>query len=243
MKYRVFGTPRQVITKRFKAVPHTVLIPDTICPALMDFLTPPFIIAMLTALTVHEWSHGFVAYLLGDMTAKNEGRLTFNPLAHLDLLGTLMFFTIGFGWAKPVPVDPRYAKHPKRFMTLTALAGPASNLLLAVGTVLVAKIVLAFGISAGIANPFFSELFSSMLFLNLGLMAFNLLPIAPLDGSKILAMFIPYEYEVEYEHFLQKGPIILLLLLLGERMLGIPLIVTWISFILSPILHFFELLL
>jgi len=74
-------------------------------------------------------------------------------------------------------------------------------------------------------------------------MAFNLLPIAPLDGSKILAIFIPYEYEAEFEHFLQKGPIILLLLLLGERMLGIPLVVTWISFILSPILHFFTLLL
>ena len=87
----------------------------------MDFLTPPFVIAMLTALTIHECSHGFIAYLLGDTTARDEGRLTLNPLAHLDLLGTLMFLVVGFGWARPVPVDPSYAKHPKLFMTLTAL--------------------------------------------------------------------------------------------------------------------------
>lgn len=209
----------------------------------MSFITPPFIIAMLVALTVHEFSHGFVAYLLGDSTAKNEGRLTLNPLAHLDLFGTLMFFMVGFGWAKPVPVDPRYARHPKRFMTLTALAGPFSNLLLAIGTVLVAKIVLVLGVSAGAANGFFTELFSNMLLLNLGLMAFNLLPIAPLDGSKIIAIFVPARYESEYEDFLQKGPIILLFLLIGERILGIPLLVGWISLVLSPVLPVLEKLL
>lgn len=206
----------------------------------MSYITPPFIIAMLVALTIHECSHGLVARWLGDPTAKNEGRLTLNPLAHLDLFGTLMFFLVGFGWAKPVPVDPRYSRHPKQFMTLTALAGPASNLLLAIGTVLIAKIVLMLGLSAGSADSFFVELFSDMLFLNLGLMAFNLLPIAPLDGSKIVAIFIPARLEPQYEDYLAKGPIILLFLLIGERILNIPLIVGWISFILGPILSVLE---
>lgn len=206
----------------------------------MSFITPPFIISILIALTVHEVSHGLVALWLGDPTAKNEGRLTLNPLAHLDLLGTLMFLTVGFGWAKPVPVNPAYFRPVKRGMTLSALAGPASNLLLAVLTVVIAKIVLLLKIDTGIANDFFIELFQDMLFLNLGLMAFNLLPIAPLDGSKVLAMFIPYRYEEEYEVFLQRGPMILLTLLILERFLNIPLIVGWISFILSPLLAVFE---
>jgi Zn-dependent protease len=206
----------------------------------VGFFTPPFIIAMLIALTIHECAHGLVAYWMGDPTAKYEGRLTLNPLAHLDLLGTLMFFMVGFGWAKPVPVDPSYAKNHKQFTTLTALAGPASNFILAILTVLIAKAALLFGLDAGMANAFFIELFQMMLFLNLGLMAFNLLPIAPLDGSKILAMFIPDRYAAEYEDFLQKGPIVLLALLIGERLLGIPLIVGWITFILYPVLSVLE---
>ena len=152
-------------------------------------------------------------------------------------MGTLMFLMVGFGWAKPVPVNPMYFKPVKRGMTLTALAGPASNLLLAIATVLIAKIVIVTGMSAGMANQFFVELFQSMLFLNLGLMAFNLLPVAPLDGSKVLTMFIPYRYEAEFEEYLRKGPIILLFLLIGERMLGIPLIIGWISAIISPLLE------
>ena len=191
---------------------------------------------MLIALTVHECAHGLVAYWLGDPTAKHEGRLTLNPLVHLDLMGTLMFFMVGFGWAKPVPVNPLHFRPVKRGMTLTALAGPASNLILAILTVLIAKVVILTGVSAGSMNFFFIELFQNMLFLNLGLMAFNLLPIAPLDGSKILAMFIPYQYEAEYEDFLRKGPIILLALLIGERMLGIPLIIGWVMMIIRPFL-------
>jgi Zn-dependent protease len=202
----------------------------------MNFITPPFIISILIALTVHEVSHGLVAKWLGDPTADHEGRLTLNPLAHLDLMGTLMFLTVGFGWAKPVPINPGYFRNIKKGMTLTALAGPASNLILAIATVIIAKIVILVGVSAGMANQFFIELFYSMLFLNLGLMAFNLLPVAPLDGSKILAMFVPLKYEAEYEDYLRKGPIILIALLIGERMLGIPLIVGWISAIINPIL-------
>ncbi|MFH1671122.1 MAG: site-2 protease family protein, partial [Patescibacteria group bacterium] len=88
------------------------------------FVSPPFIIAILIAISVHEWGHGFVAYKLGDPTAQMDGRLSLNPLAHLDPIGTLMFLIIGFGWAKPVPIDPRYFKNHKRDTTLVALAGP-----------------------------------------------------------------------------------------------------------------------
>jgi Zn-dependent protease len=203
----------------------------------MSFLTPPFVISMLIALTIHECAHGVVALWLGDPTAKHDGRLTLNPLSHLDLLGTLMFVAVGFGWAKPVPVDPRYFKNIKKGMTLTALAGPASNLILAILTFLTGLLVTTVGVSAGPGiTRFFTELFYSMLFLNLGLMAFNLLPVAPLDGSKVLAIFIPYRYESEYEQYLRNGPMILLILLLAERVMGIPLIVGWISWIIRPIL-------
>ena len=205
----------------------------------MSFITPPFVISILVALTLHECAHGIVAYWLGDPTAKNEGRLTLNPLAHLDMFGTLMFLMVGFGWAKPVPVNPRYFRGSiKRGMTLTALAGPASNLLIAIATVLIAKFIFMLNIQAapGVVR-FFSELFQSMLFINLGLMAFNLLPIAPLDGSKILAMFIPYQFEPQYEEFMRNGPFILLFLIIGERILGIPLLIGWIKAIIYPILN------
>lgn len=211
----------------------------------MSFITPPFIISILIALTLHECAHGIVAYWLGDPTAKNEGRLTLNPLAHLDLIGTLMFLMVGFGWAKPVPVNPQYFRGSmKRGMTLTALAGPASNLLIAFATVLIAKFIFMLNIqTAPGVTRFFSELFQSMLFINLGLMAFNLLPIAPLDGSKVLAMFIPYQYEATYEEFLRNGPFILLFLIIGERLLGIPLLIGWITAIIYPILNVMEKLL
>ncbi len=201
----------------------------------VSHLTPPFIISMLVALTVHEWAHGYTAYLLGDKTAKYEGRLTLNPLAHLDFLGTILFLTVGFGWAKPVPIDPRSFQHPKRDTTLTALAGPFSNLVLAFLTIGLVAGAHAFGLFEG--SRFFEALFQNMLFLNLGLMAFNLLPIAPLDGSKILAIFIPLQYEAVYEEYLRNGPILLLFLLLAERLFGFPLIVWWISLIVSPVLH------
>ena len=207
----------------------------------MSYITPPFIISVLIALTVHECAHGLVALWLGDPTAKHEGRLTLNPVAHLDLMGTLMFFIIGFGWAKPVPVDYRYFRNEKKGITLTAVAGPVSNLILAFGTLLIGIVVMKLNIPAPIGvQRFFSELFQNMLFLNLGLMAFNLLPIAPLDGSKVLAMFIPYQYEREYQEFLARGPIILIILLIAERILGIPLIIGWISMIISPILRVME---
>ena len=207
----------------------------------MSPLSPTFIIAILLALSVHEFAHGYAAWKLGDPTAKYAGRLTLNPLAHLDMLGTLMFLAVGFGWGKPVPIDPRYFRNVKLGTTLTALAGPASNLLFAALTVALWKALFSFSMGeAGMFALFLHELLHDLLFINLGLMAFNLLPIAPLDGSKILAVFIPAHLEYAYEDFLQRGPIILLVLLIGERLLGLPLLVGWITMIVTPLLRLVE---
>src|SRR3989338_3055682 len=189
----------------------------------MGFLNPIFILSILIALSVHEWAHAFTANRLGDPTGRETGRLTLNPVAHLDLIGTILFLTVGFGWGKPVPVDHRYFRHPKRDMAITAIAGPLSNLVLAcvaflglrlTGVTLEPGSLLGFfSGSGGVFQDFLSQLLVSSLFVNLGLMAFNLLPIAPLDGSKVLQMLIPYRYEEQYEDFMRFGPYILLFLL------------------------------
>jgi len=144
--------------------------------------------AVLLALTFHEAAHGYVAYLLGDRTAKACGRLTLNPLAHLDILGTLCMIVAGVGWAKPVPVDPRNFKHPRWGMALTALAGPCANVLLAL-------ILMVAAIPMDMANNTFlgalAQFFYITAILNTGLAVFNLLPVPPLDGSKLLIPFLP----------------------------------------------------
>ncbi|MDD5056040.1 MAG: site-2 protease family protein [Candidatus Peribacteraceae bacterium] len=211
-----------------------------------DVLNAPFIIAILAALTVHEWAHAFVANLLGDHTAKSEGRMTLNPIAHLDPLGTLMFFLVHFGWGKPVPVDPRNFRNPRRDNALVALAGPASNFILAFLCVLLLRFFAPSVLGVGSASDLLStagiglrlqafgvKILADAVFLNLGLMAFNLLPIAPLDGSNVLHMFIPLRHEETYEKFLRYGPMILLGLLIAERMFNVPLLITWIMFILN----------
>lgn len=213
------------------------------------FLDPPFIISILIAISVHECAHGFVANLLGDPTAKYAGRLTLNPLAHLDLLGALMFLIVGFGWAKPVPVDPTYFRHPKRDAALTALAGPVSNLFLAlivfVGLLLllpqVTDISLSFLLgleqSGSVVSVFLVQVFASSLFINLVLMAFNLLPIAPLDGSKVLHLFIPPRYEEQYLRFMQYGPYVLLVLILFGSILPFPILSLWVFGIAEMVLR------
>lgn len=188
---------------------------------------------ILLALSVHEYSHGMVAYRLGDPTAKYAGRLTLNPLSHLDPIGTLMLFLVHFGWAKPVPVDPRYFANPRRDMLWVALAGPASNMVLAFLSGLVIRFIKI--------NPdpfmgnFVGEAFIDMMFLsleiNLILAVFNFLPIPPLDGSKILYGLLPPEYDHIAYNLERYGPFILLaLLLLGRNVLG---------FIIGPFVGFF----
>ncbi|MCI9121278.1 MAG: site-2 protease family protein [Oscillibacter sp.] len=147
--------------------------------------------AVLLCLTVHETCHGLAAYALGDPTARDRHRLSLNPLRHIDWLGLALMFLAGFGWAKPVPVDPRYFRRPKQGMALTALAGPASNFLLA---------LLAVGLSRAVYQYMpYSEgsalLFNFLLYvlapLSIGLGLFNLLPIPPLDGAKVLGALLP----------------------------------------------------
>lgn len=204
-----------------------------------DFLNPTSIISILIALSIHEWAHGYVAHLLGDPTAKESGRLTLNPIAHLDPLGTILFLMVGFGWGKPVPIDPRYFSHPKRDTALVAIAGPVSNLILAlVAFVLVG--LIGFPDSSSVGMLFFSELLESSLRINLMLMAFNLIPIAPLDGSRILHMFIPLRHEDRYEEIMRKGPMILLILLLAERFLHFPFLSIWVGGIMIFVLSLME---
>lgn len=218
----------------------------------LSFIQPTYLLAALLAITVHEACHAFAAKRLGDDTAEMMGRLTLNPLSHLDLLGSILFLTVGFGWAKPVPVDPRNFRHPIRGMALVALAGPASNLVLAAAAYLALCLIApSFG-SAGLGqflsgdaggNPFFTVLIQFLgqsLFVNLALMAFNLLPVAPLDGSKILQAFIPWNYSDLYEEFLQRGPWILLILLLAGDFLGFPFLSQWVFTISSWTLSAFE---
>lgn len=140
--------------------------------------------ALVISLTVHEFSHALVGKWRGDRTAEHMGRLTLNPLAHLDFLGTIMLFTVGFGWAKPVPFDPRRLQNPLLDGVVIALAGPASNLFLAVATGMLFQWLFAAGmLSFSSLLPVFLVL---LMLVNLFLMFFNLLPIPPLDGSHVV---------------------------------------------------------
>ena len=185
-------------------------------------------VAALLCLTVHELSHGAVAYVLGDPTAKDEGRLTLNPIKHIDPLGLLLMITAHVGWAKPVPVDMRYFKHPKRDMALTALAGPASNFPLAWVFLLLANLLghllVLFSPSIGLSPwgllPMLFLINAAVLSIGLGV--FNLFPIPPLDGSKILFSFLPdkiYYTILRYERYIM----ILMLALVWVGVLDKPL--------------------
>lgn len=139
-------------------------------------------------LPLHECAHGWVAYRLGDATAKNSGRLTLNPIVSIDPVGSLFLLLFGFGWAKPVPINPRYFRHPRRDTALTALAGPLANFLAAwVGGVVYYGILIA---SHGLMPSFFRTFFGAYIIINVALAVFNLIPLPPLDGSKILGAFL-----------------------------------------------------
>lgn len=173
---------------------------------------------LLLALTVHEFAHGYVAYRLGDPTAKSLGRLTMNPLKHLDPLGTLAFIFIKFGWAKPVPVNPRYFRNPRQDMLYVALAGPATNLVLAVICAIAVKLLvfieptLPQNITMTVLYPFKICLVYSV-WINVLLCIFNFLPIPPLDGSRILMGLLPHNLAVQYAQFERYSFIIIIILL------------------------------
>ncbi|MDD2568036.1 MAG: site-2 protease family protein [Clostridia bacterium] len=148
--------------------------------------------AVLLALTFHEFSHGLVASWLGDDTPRLQGRLSLNPLRHLDPIGTLMLIFTRFGWAKPVMVNPlRFRGNIKVGMMLVALAGPLSNLFLALITVILSNLM---GTGVLPYNPYFAEFFYQLFWINIFLAAFNIIPLPPLDGSKVLAMLLPDKY-------------------------------------------------
>ncbi len=162
------------------------------------------LMVIFLVMPLHEWAHGFVAYKLGDNTAKYQGRLTLNPLAHIDYMGAAMILLIGFGWAKPVPVDSRYFKKPKRDLALTALAGPVSNLLAAIAAGLLMNLIIFIVAKTSssmmdayntLNNPGFVYycilFFQYLMIINVSLAVFNFIPIPPLDGSKILMAFLP----------------------------------------------------
>ncbi len=193
---------------------------------------------ILLALSVHEFSHGLAAYRLGDPTAKYAGRLTLNPLSHLDPIGTLMLFLVGFGWAKPVPVDPRHFANPKRGMLRVALAGPGANMALALLSGLVIRFINAHPgpfIGSFIGNSFAVMMVLSLR-INLALAVFNLLPIPPLDGSKVLYGLLPPQYEHVTYNLERYGPGILFGLILLGMITGVSILWAFIG----PFVGFFS---
>ena len=162
-----------------------------------------FVLAVLFCLTVHETCHGLAALALGDPTAKRQHRLSLNPLRHIDWFGLLMMLVAGFGWARPVPVNPNYFKKPRQGMALTALAGPASNLLLALLLLIPARLIYTYA-HYSVFNQTALDFLTSTAALSIGLGLFNLIPIPPLDGSKVLAVLLPeraYRWLMRYERF------------------------------------------
>ncbi|MCI6990942.1 MAG: site-2 protease family protein [Clostridiales bacterium] len=173
------------------------------------------VIAVLLCLVVHEVSHGLAAYRLGDPTAKQSHRLSLNPIHHLDPFGLLMMVVVGFGWAKPVPVDPRYFKKPKQGMAITALAGPASNFVLAYLSAIVYSALYGVALVRGetTALSLALEFFAVLVTLNIGLGIFNLIPFPPLDGSKVVAMFLSDRHYIQWMRLERYGMIILMAVL------------------------------
>lgn len=171
------------------------------------------VIPALLCITIHELCHGLVAYKLGDNTAKNEGRLTLNPIKHIDIMGLLAMVIFKFGWAKPVPVNMNNFKNPKSGMAITALAGPVSNLLLAALVLLIYGFVYTPLGNAGNVGAVLLEMLRTTAYLSCMLAVFNIIPIPPLDGSKILFSLLPereYYKLMQYERF---GMILLLIII------------------------------
>lgn len=171
------------------------------------------LIALSVCITVHEAAHAWAAYKLGDPTAKMAGRVSLNPLRHLDPLGTVMIFIAHFGWGKPVPFNYHNLKHPRRDTALISIAGPLSNLLTAFVIAILFKYIPNMPV---VLMDILRTIFS----LSIVLFLFNLIPIAPLDGSKLIGLIIPHSKEAWYQRFLAQGPFYLILLIIFDRLLA-----------------------
>lgn len=179
------------------------------------------IVPALICITFHEVSHGLVAYKLGDNTAKNQGRLTLNPIKHLDVMGLLSMIILKFGWAKPVPVDMRNFKNPKTGMAIVALAGPVSNIILAAIAMILAGVVAVLTPANGIWYEIW-KLLLTMAYLSIAFAIFNIIPVPPLDGSKVLFSFLSertYYKLMRYERY----GMVILVALVWTGILGTPL--------------------
>lgn len=163
------------------------------------FTTIYYLLALVLILTLHEFAHAWVAYRLGDPTAYRKGRVSLNPLQHIDVLGAIMLFLAGFGWGKPVPVNPQNFKRPMRDQALTALAGPLANLFIAVLVAIPISYLPASFVESGLM-----AFLQAVLELSLVLFIFNMLPFPPLDGSKFFVLFVPVSQRERYMALLQK---------------------------------------
>ncbi len=174
--------------------------------------------AILVGLTVHEFSHAFSANMLGDDTAERQGRVTLNPLAHIDILGLIMLILVGFGWGKPVPVNPYNLRHGKAGRIIVATAGILSNLIFAIIFGFVLKFMVLYGALA--PDNVLGSFLVFLVYINVMLMVFNLLPIPPLDGSKVLMDLLPSPRYDRVKIFLMtKGPLLLLFLVIFDNFL------------------------
>jgi len=188
-----------------------------------------WIVAILMAVSVHVFAHAAMAYYLGDSTAKDAGRLTLNPLAHLDLVGTLLLLFVGFGWGKPVPFDPLNFKNMRRDTALVAVAGPVANLLSLIFFGLIYKFVTPI---LGLNNllPLF---LMWLIIYNAVLMVFNLIPIPPLDGSKVLFSILPARFNDFKIALTRQGPLILIGLIFLSNFLGLPIFTGLFRFVIN----------
>ena len=215
----------------------------------LDYLLAMLVIAAaaILCITVHETCHGLMALALGDDTAKRQKRLSLNPLRHIDPMGLVMLVLVRFGWARPVPIDPRKFRHPKRGMVLTALAGPVSNVLLALAARVVWYVLFAVTRFEQMSTAFhyFRFFLETVAAISAGLAVFNLFPIPPLDGSKVLFAILPdrwYSWILRYERY---GMLLLAVLLL-TNVLDVPLLfllgalLDGIDAIIEPILLNFQ---
>lgn len=181
--------------------------------------------AVFIGFSFHEFAHALVAYRMGDDTAKNNGRLTLDPIAHIDPIGILMLIVFKFGWAKPVPINPGNFKKRKQGIILVSLAGPMMNFIVAIISLLMYVLVY---FKFGIQNIIFDRIMINIYFINIGLGIFNLIPLPPLDGSKILAGILPVRLEYKFYQYEQYSYILLLILIFTNA----------IDYILSPMFFY-----
>lgn len=194
-----------------------------------------FVLSIIFALTVHEYGHALSSYLLGDPTAKEMGRLSLNPLAHIDPWGFLMLLLVGFGWGKPVPFNPYNLKEQRKSPAIIALCGPLANLISIIFFGLILKLIQK---SLGAENLLVIFL-SWAILINSTLMIFNLLPIPPLDGSKVLYAFVPKGREDIIYKLEQKGPMILIFLIVIDTFLPFSLLDQLFLWVTNFISHIF----